>query len=179
MSEQTELQIDSTPEAFLAHAERHPDTRFDFIDGELVEMSPKPLHGRIQVDLVMFLGSWLAKNPIGDLYTEVLYVLDGQKFIPDVSISSGGSIDDPYFTAPPLLAIEIRADTQSRAAQRRKARDYIARGTAAVLLVFPGEWIELFTADEVKVFKAGEIVKGIPGVSGLEIAVTDFLGRGK
>ncbi len=43
------IQKEMTAEEFLAFAEQHPDKRFDFIDGEMVEVSPKPIHGRKQV----------------------------------------------------------------------------------------------------------------------------------
>jgi Uma2 family endonuclease len=45
------LQEEMTAEEFLAFAEQHPDKRFDFVDGELVEVSPKRLLGRVQTIL--------------------------------------------------------------------------------------------------------------------------------
>jgi Uma2 family endonuclease len=51
-------------DTFFAPVEHHPDKRFDFIDGELVEVSPKPLHGYLQAKLIMLLGHWLAENPV-------------------------------------------------------------------------------------------------------------------
>lgn len=43
-------------DAFFAHVARHPDARFDFIDGELVEVPPRPLHGYIQAQLTILPG---------------------------------------------------------------------------------------------------------------------------
>jgi Uma2 family endonuclease len=73
-----------TPEEFLIFVEQHPDKHFDFIDGEMVEVSPKPLHGRKQADFTIALGAYTKQNPVGLVYTEVLHVLNGEKFIPDV-----------------------------------------------------------------------------------------------
>ena len=163
MTDQTREQM--THEAFFAHVAQHPDTRFDFMDGELVEVSPKPLHGYLQAQLITLLSLWLRENPIGVVHTEVLHVLNGENFIPDVSVNASRADDRSHFDAPPLLAVEIRSDTQSRAAQRRKARRYVVNGTPAVLLVLPNEAFELFTpqtGDDPQRFASGQTVAGIP-----------------
>src|SRR5262249_53834298 len=125
------LPKEMTAEEFLAFAEQHPDKRFDFIDGEMVEVSPKRLHGRVQTILATAFEIYTEHNPVGVVHTEVLHELDGKKFIPDVSINPEGDAD--YFTTPPLLVVEIRSDSQSEEAQRRKARDYIKRGVRMVI----------------------------------------------
>ena len=169
-----------TAEDFLAYAGQHPETRFDFIDGELVEVAPKPLHGWLQVRAIRLLGNWLDDHPIGHLHSEVLHVLDGVKFIPDISINRALANDASYFTEPPLLAIEIREDTQSREAQRRKARQYIAHGTPLVLLLMPDEQIEVFTADggdDPRIYGMDDLIENLPGFEGLTVAVKDILAR--
>ena len=85
--------------------------------------------------------------------------------------------DASAFEPPPLLALEIRSDTQSRATQRRKALRYIVHGTPAVLLVLPGEQIELFkseTGGEPLIFKPGETMSRIPGMIELEIDISEL-----
>lgn len=133
-----------TAEEFLAYAGQRPDQHFDFVDGEVVEVSPKIYHGRIQTIIAAALEGYTRQHPVGKVYTEVLHVLDGVKFIPDVSVNQPSKAD--YFTAPPLLAVEIRSDSQSTEAQRRKAHDYIAQGTRMVWLVLPGEGVEIYRA---------------------------------
>lgn len=90
-----------TAEEFLAFAEQNPDKRFDFIDGEMVKIWPKPLNGRIQAILISVLSIYNQQNPIGVVYTETLHVLNGEKFIPDVCINV--ATDDDYLTAPRWL----------------------------------------------------------------------------
>ncbi|MBZ0296233.1 MAG: Uma2 family endonuclease [Anaerolineae bacterium] len=138
-------QREMTPDEFLQFARLHPDQRFDFIDGEVVEVSPKIVHGRIQTIIATALENYTRHSRVGKVYTEVLHVLDAVKFIPDISVNHPTAAD--YFTQPPLLAVEIRSDSQSTEAQRRKARDYITHGTQAVWLVFPGEGLEIYRAD--------------------------------
>lgn len=168
-----------TPEALLDYIEQHPDSRFDFMDGELVEVSPKPLHGWIQASLTIELGLYLRQNPIGYVHTEVMHVLQGEKFIPDVAITRQLAHDDAYFTEPPLLAVEVRSDTQSRAAQRRKAARYLSLGTAMVWLVMPDESIEVYLpGKEPIVYAMDGVLDGGQTLPGLQIVVKDVLGRG-
>lgn len=163
-----------TPEDFFAHADQHPDQRFDFMDGEIVEVSPKPFHAFIQAELIYLIRAWLQNNRIGIVHTEVFHKLGEENFIPDIAVTKEKANKQPYFTQPPLLAVEIRSDTQSRASQRRKALRYLAHGTPAVLLVLPGEQIELYTqqSGEVpQIFEEEDTVTGIPGFAGLHIEV--------
>ena len=136
------VQKQMTPEEFLAFADQHPDKRFDFIDGEIVEVSPKPIHGRKQTIFAVALEAYTAQNPIGLVYTEVLHVLDGEKFLPDVCINV--ETDADYLTTPPIFAVEVRSDSQSRESQRRKMRAYIQHGVKMGVLVLPGEAVEVY-----------------------------------
>ncbi len=159
------VQKEMTPEEFLAFAEQHEDIRFDFIDGEIVEVSPTPLHGRKQIILGSELEAYTKQNPVGVVYSEVLLVLNGEKFLPDVCVAAES--DAKYLTMPPLLVVEIRSDTQSRESQRRKARDYIRLGVKMVVLVLPGESVEVFRPGrEALVLSADEVLDGedvLPG----------------
>src|SRR4051812_28443213 len=121
------FQKEMTAEEFLLFADEHPDKRFDFIDGEMVEVSPKAIHGRIQA---LFTGAFLnftRDNPVGVVYTEVLHVLGGKKYMPDVCINAA-TTEDYFNEQPPLVVVEIRSDSQSKTAQRKKAAEYIKNG---------------------------------------------------
>ena len=136
------FQREMTAEEFLVFAEQHPDKRFDFMDGEIVEVSPKPVHGRKQTLFAVALEAYTTQNPLGVVYTEVLHVLDGEKFMPDVCINVESDAD--YLTTPPLFAVEVRSDSQSRESQRRKMRAYIQHGAKMGILVLPGEAVEVY-----------------------------------
>jgi Uma2 family endonuclease len=128
-------QREMTAEEFLAFAEQYPDKRFDFIDGEIVEASPKRLHSRIQTLFTTALELYTRTNPVGLVHTEAAARAGRRKFIPDVSVNE--ETDQEYFTLAPLVAVEIRSDTQSAEAQRRAFRRYIKHGTPMVILVLP------------------------------------------
>lgn len=169
------VQQQMTAEEFIAWAEQHPDKRFDFIDGEIVEVSPKPLHGKIQAAVVVALDAYLKQHPLGVVYTEVLHVLDGEKFMPDVAINHDSSAD--YLTTPPLIAVEIRSDTQSRASQRRKAQTYMQYGTPLVVLILPGEGFEVYRpGQEPLVLGPEDTFEGGAELPGFRLAVRALLG---
>ena len=115
-------QHEMTPEEFLIFEAKHEDNHFDFIDGEMVEVTPNEVHGRIQIEFGTEFTLYLRKNPIGRAYTEALHVLGGQKMMPDVCIQAAAAVD--YFTTPPLVVVEIRSESQSKLAQRSKALAY-------------------------------------------------------
>ena len=167
----TEMTVDEV----LIYIDQHSDQRFDFTDGELVEVSPKPIHGYIQSQLTALLVNWSKQNKVGYVHTEVLHVLDGNKFIPDISVNAQTAHNQSHFDTPPLVAVEIRSDTQSRASQQRKAQEYIRRNTPTVMLIFPNEGIELYTKEEIRSYKLGQTVRDILGLDGLLIDVDDVL----
>ncbi len=156
-----------TPEEFLIYADKHDDKRFDFIDEELVEVTPNDVHGRIQLELGTEFKLYLRQHPIGIAYSEVLHVLDGKKMMPDICINTSETVD--YFKTPPLVAVEIRSESQSKTAQRNKALAYIKAGVKMSILVFPGEWLEVHRPNcEPLKLSYGEVLDGgdvLPGFS--------------
>ena len=167
-------QAQMTAEEFLAFAEQHPDKRFDFIDGEMVEVSPKPLHAQIHSVFVVALDTYNKQNPVGVVYTEWLHVLNGEKFIPEVCINEPTEAD--YLTTPPLIAVEIRSDSQSRESQRRKARAYIRHGARMVVLTFPRESVEVYhPGQEPQVLGIDEVIEGGDALPGFTLPVREVL----
>ena len=168
------FQREMTAEEFLAYAEQHEDKRFDFIDGEMVEVSPKAVHGGIQSEFAIKFGIYLQQNPIGKVYTEVLHVLSGEKMMPDVCIHTPTTED--YFTTPPLVAVEIRSDSQSKTAQRKKALAYLKHGTKLSILVFPGESIEVYyLGRDVLVLSGDDTLDGADVLPGFKTPVRELI----
>lgn len=165
-----------TPEAFLAYAEQHADKKFDFIDGEMmVEVSPKPLHGRQQVLFAVAFEAYTQQHPVGVVYVEVLHVLNDEKFIPDVCINAASTAD--YLTTPPRVAVEIQSESQSRESQRRKARAHLAAGVPLVILVMPAESVEVYRQGQpVGVLTAADTLDGGDVLPGFRMALQAVLG---
>lgn len=163
-----------TAEEFLRFAEQYPDKRFDFMDGEVVEVSPKPTHGLIHTVFVVALADYNQQHSVGRVYTETLHVLNGEKFIPEVCINQEGHGD--YLATPPTVAVEIRSDSQSRVSQQRKAQAYINHGAKMVILVFPHEQVEVYLqGQEPIVLTADDVIDGGDVLPGFKLPVQDVL----
>ena len=170
------FQREMTAEEFLEYADRHPDKRFDFIDGEMVEVSPKAVHGGLQVEFAAVFRNYLKQNPIGKAYTEVLHVLGGKKYMPDVCINVP-TTEDYFNEIPPLVAVEIRSDSQSKTAQRKKAVEYIQNGTKMSILVFPSEGIEVYRPGrDPQVLSGDDVLDGEDVLPGFNVPVKELLG---
>ena len=61
-------QREMTPEEFLAYEAAHELQKFDFIEGDMVEVSPKIPHAQIQVEFTVRFSDYLKQNPIGRVY---------------------------------------------------------------------------------------------------------------
>lgn len=169
------IQKEMTAEEFLVFAEQHPDKRFDFMDGEIVEVSPKPIHGKKQVRFASALLLYLEEHPgMGVAYSEVLHVLSGEKFIPDVCVNVDSDAD--YLTTPPLFVVEIRSDSQSRESQRRKMRAYIRHGVKMGVLVLPGEAVEVYQPGQnTRILSASDTLEGGDVLPGFKLPLKDIL----
>ena len=172
-------QREMTAEEFLTFADQHDDKRFDFIDGEMVEVSPKAIHGGIQSTFAIKFGIYLEHQPdlskTYKVYTEVLHVLGGKKMMPDVCINTR-TTEDYFNEVAPLVAVEIRSDSQSKAAQRRKALAYSDNGVKLSILVFPGEGLEVYQAGhDVQQLTYGATLDGGDVLPDFSVAVDELL----
>jgi Uma2 family endonuclease len=161
-------------EEFLAYADQHPDKRFDFDDGEMVETFAKPVQGRIHTAFISALSNYNKQNSLGLVYASALHVLDGEKLMPEVCINVATEAD--YLTTPPIVAVEIRSDSQTRASQRRKAESYIRHGAKMVILCFPREQVEVyFAGQDVIVLGPEDSINGGEVLPGFTLPVRDVL----
>ena len=168
------IQLDMTPEEFLAFADQHPDKRFDFIDGEIVEIWPTPARGRKQALLATALGNYAERNLTQIAYLNVLHVLDGEMYLPDVCINVDSDAD--YLTTPPLFLVEIRSDSQTRESQRRKMRAYIKHDVKMGVLVLPSEAVEVYRPDQdVLVLSADDTLDGGDVLPGFKLPLDRIL----
>lgn len=169
------IQREMSIEEFLSFVEKHPEQRFDFIDGEMVEVSPKPSHSKKQARFASAFDLYLQSHPeIGVVYTEVLVVLNGEKFLPDVCVAEDSSAS--YLSQPPLVVVEIRSESQSREAQRRKIRAYLQYGVQMAILVLPGEAVEVYRPGQaVLILTAADTLDGDDVLAGFKLPLERIL----
>lgn len=118
--------------------------RHELIKGELLTMTPpKPPHGRIVVNLILFLAQHVRRNGLGAILTESGYQLErGPDTVlgPDVSFVSAERVDrldEHYYDGPPDLAVEVLSPGDRRGYVERKLALYLETGTRSVWLVNP------------------------------------------
>ena len=118
--------------------------RHELIKGELLTMNPpKPLHGRIVINLALILGQHVKANRLGVVYSESGYHLERDPDTvlgPDMSFVSAQRVDNSdehYYDGPPDLAIEVLSPGNRKGYVNRKLAVYLETGTRSVWLVDP------------------------------------------
>lgn len=167
-----------TMQQFIALVENNPDKHFDFnADGLVFEDTPRRLHSWSQAHIAYVLR--LYYDTSGFTECQVLigcaHDLDGWPCRPDVSVDSEGDEEIPI-TAP-LLAVEIKSDSNSFKDLRAKARQYLAHGTAMVWLIYPERrFIEVYQAEsDDQVLFEGDTLDGGAVLPGFQVKVAELL----
>ena len=128
-------------EAFQALPE-NSDRRLELVNGEIIEKLPTQLHGLIPSILVLELGLYLGKNPIGRVYVEARYRMPDDEHnarIPDLSYVSDLSrkvVEIGSALYMPDLAIEVKSPDDTYDQMREKADYYLKNGSKLVWLIY-------------------------------------------
>ena len=160
---------------FVQLVEDHPDKHFKFdAEGAVIEVTPKRIHRLLQIRLGHFFFTYLESGalPGYEVMSEVAHELNGWPCRPDVSIDASG--DEQIITVPPLVAVEIKSDSNSYADLRNKARRYLDAGTQMVLLLFPElHQIEVHRPDqEARILNADDTLEEEDVLPEFKLAVT-------
>ena len=166
-----------TMDEFIALVERNPERHYKFdARGDVVEMSPKWEHGETQGLIVTMFNSWLRQGglPGYGAATEVAHELGDWRCIPDVAIQPRGI--NPVPRVAPLVAVEIRSESNTRSELHAKARRYLESGTQMVWLVYPeSRTVELYHAGAAMQALSGDaIVEGGATLPGFQVTVSEI-----
>ena len=163
---------------FLGLVEQYPDRKFKLnAAGAAVEMSPSWMHGKLQLRIGKLLDNWLERGGLPGYAagTETTHDLGGWLCIPDVAIQLDKA--DPFPRAAPLVAVEIRSESNTHSELRAKARRYLEQGTKMVWLVYPeSRTVELYRAGAAMQTLSGDaIIEGGATLPGFRVAVSEVL----
>lgn len=141
--------VHMTMDEFIQLVEDNPNRHFEFnAEGEVIEVSPKRLHSWIQARVAHFLNTYILSFALSgyEVLTECAHDLQGWPCRPDVSVDPVGDEEIP--TTAPLVAVEIKSNSNSYKDLRAKARKYLEHGAAMVWLVYPSKrFIEVYQAN--------------------------------
>jgi Uma2 family endonuclease len=125
-----------------------PETemRRSLVRGEVVETMPTGFrHGRIAFVFGKRLDDWAEENDAGLVGVETGFILDRDPDVvraPDVFFVRAdrlppGELPETFADFAPDLAVEVISPSETANEIREKAQDYLAAGTALVLVIYP------------------------------------------
>ena len=164
-------------EDYIALEGEYPDRKFKpDSTGAPVEMSPNMDHFDVQGETIVLLRLWLRTGALPGYKAgpELTHQIEDWVCQPDVAVAHRD--DGPYPRRAPLLAVEVRSDSNTWREMRAKAARYLEYGSAMVWLVDPeARSLELHLPGEAPQMLAGdEVIEGGATLPGFRAAVRDF-----
>lgn len=167
-------------EAFIARPE-NDNQRFELVHKEIVEKMPTQVHAAIVAFLLIELGLYLRKNPIGRILPEARYQMpdqDENSRIPDLSFirhESGPLVANGAAAYMPELGIEVQSPSQSITQMTEKAGYYLTNGSRMVWLIYPDKrLIDVMTANEQRSLTEADRLDGGDVLPGFSLAVASI-----
>lgn len=122
------------------------EMRRELVRGEVVETMPVGgEHSVIVINFAIVLGSWAKVNGAGVVGTEAGFILDHD---PDVVRAAdlyfvradrlpAGRAPARFYNLAPDFAVEVVSPSETAEEVQEKVRDYLAAGTALVVVLYP------------------------------------------
>ncbi len=163
-------------EDYIALEGEYPDRKFKpDSTGAPVEMSPDKIHGFVQGEILFRLKLWLQGSHWNyNAGTEIIHRLGDQVSLPDVALVRSDAEDYPQDA--PLLAVEVRSQSNTWRELRAKAARYLEYGSAMVWLVDPRrQTLELHLPDAAPQRLSGnDVVEGGDVLPGFRVTVSEL-----
>ena len=168
---------DISMDEFVALMAANPDTHYRFnAAGDVIEMSPTFLHADVQGVIVTHFNIWLWSGALPGYRAgvEPTYDLGDWRCQPDVAIDLQQGKVMPK--EAPLVAVEVRSDSNTWPELREKARRYLAHGTEMVWLVdTDGRAVEIQRPGEApQTLGNDDLIEGGALLPGFRVSVRDL-----
>jgi Uma2 family endonuclease len=156
----------------------------ELVQGEVIRVSsPTPEHQRIARRLLLSLGNYLDREPIGEVLPESEFAPAGwDRVRPDLAVLLGerpNSIDPKQTPIPlaPDIALEVISPSEGAVDSMRKVWEYLAAGTREVWQFYPdSEKILIHRDGEPIVVLTNTQTLTTPLLPGWEISVREVFG---
>lgn len=120
------------------------DTRAEWVDGEVVLMSPENIqHNKLLLFIAYLMGGYIEYHGLGDLYAEGIQVRLAElkrRRLPDLLFVSKhrlGALRTAHLEGPPDLAVELVSPTSVARDYREKFEEYQKAGVREYWIVDP------------------------------------------
>lgn len=135
------------------------DKVFEFIGGEIIEVTTNTIPSQIAINIAFFLKLHLYQNKVygAMMGSDGGYIVAGERYCPDVSYSSKKLEVTTYNPFPPDLAVEVISPSDSMRAVNTKITNYLAAGT--VVVHTPGHIAKTFTEHDT--LEGGNVLPGL------------------
>ena len=168
---------DISLDEFIALVEANPDIHYRFnAAGDVIQMSPTFIHADVQGAIVTHFNNWLWQGALPGYRagTEPTYDIGDWRCQPDVAIDLQRGKVIPQ--EAPLVAVEVRSDSNTWPELREKARRYLAHGTQVVWLVDTDErQVEIQRAGEApRTLHSDDLIEGGALLPGFRLRVRDI-----
>ena len=168
---------DMTMDEFVALVESNPDSHFEFnAAGDVIEMTPMPEHGISQTLTGTRLTLWLWTGALPGYHagSEITFDLGDWRCQPDVCVHHARGKTFPR--EAPLLAVEIRSESNTWRELRAKAARYLEHGTLMVWLIeTDARSLELHVRNAApQTLRGDEVIDGGEVLPGFGLPVSDL-----
>ncbi len=168
---------DSSMDDFIALVAANPDIHYRFnAAGDVITMSSTFVHADTQGLIVTHFNIWLWSGALPGYRagTEPTYDLGDWRCQPDAAIDLQRGKVIPR--QAPLVAVEVRSDSNSWRELRAKAGRYLEHGTQLVWLVdTDGRAVEIHrNAEPAQTLGNDDIIEGIALLPGFRVSVRDL-----
>ena len=164
-----------TMDEFVTLVEGNPDIHFKFnAAGDVISMSPMNIHAIVQSLIATHFNIWLFTGalPGYGAPTDGAFELEGWRSRPDVAICP--HVGKAIPREAPLVAVEVRSDSNPWHELRAKAARYLAHGTQMVWLVDTDERrVEVHrVGEQPQRLTGGDLIEGGDTLPGFRVAVS-------
>ena len=168
---------DLTMDEFVALVAAHPDVRYHFnAAGDVIQKSPTFLHADVQGVIVTHFNIWLWQGALPGYRAgvEPTYDLGDWRCQPDVAIDLRQGRVFPK--QAPLVAVEVRSDSNTWPELREKAARYLEHGTQMVWLVdTDARLLELHVPDAApRTLRGADLIDGGAVLPGFRLPLGDL-----
>lgn len=173
-------QNEMTIEEFIVFATspENEDRNLEFINGEIVEMSPgRTTYSKIEAVIAAVVYNFCRKHnlPYNVSVGDGAYRIGNNTIAPDFAYKSTELINEYPDPVPPLWAVEIISPTDKAEAIREKREMYIRAGILLWEVYYPSRSVDVYAPGQPKkTYSIGDVLDAGDVLSGFTLEVSEL-----